>query len=256
MMPADLQRAIDRAREILRQSRHAVAFTGAGISTPSGIPDFRSKGSGLWEKYNPMETASLTVFRRDPSRYWDWKRPLMLGSWNAQPNPAHYALAQLESAGLLKAVITQNIDGLHQRAGSKKVLEVHGTIDSMTCPACRQQFPSLQFKADLEQPGGIPKCPRDSAILKPDVVLFEEALPAQTWDEAEKQAELADVMIVVGSSLEVYPAAYLPGVAAGHGAKIILANLTPTYLDDDAAVLLPADVAQTLPALADGLASA
>jgi NAD-dependent deacetylase len=253
MISAGLQKSIDRARGILSQARHGVAFTGAGISTPSGIPDFRSKGTGMWEKYNPMETASLTVFRNDPKRYWDWKRPLMLGAWDAQPNPAHYALARLESIGLLKAVITQNIDGLHQRAGSKTVLEVHGTIDTMTCPTCQRQYPSLQFRLALEQPVGFPLCPQDNTILKPDVVLFEESLPMKTWKLAEEHSDAADVMIVVGSSLEVYPAAYLPGVAAGHGAKIIVANLSPTYIDDDAAVLLPADVAEILPALVEGL---
>jgi NAD-dependent deacetylase len=253
MIAADLQRSIERARDIVSKSRHCVAFTGAGISTPSGIPDFRSKGTGMWEKYNPMETASLSVFRNDPKRFWDWKRPMMLGAWNAQPNPAHYALARLEAAGLLKAVITQNIDGLHQRAGSKTVLEVHGSIETMTCPACKQQYPSLQFKLALEQPGGIPKCPQDGTILKPDVVLFEESLPMKTWKLAEEHAGAADVMIVVGSSLEVYPASYLPGVAAGHGAKIILANLSPTYIDSEANVLLPANVAETLPALVDGM---
>lgn len=253
MIAADLQRSIERARDIVSKSSHCVAFTGAGISTPSGIPDFRSKGTGMWEKYNPMETASLSVFRSDPQRFWDWKRPMMLGSWNAQPNPAHYALARLEAAGLLKAVITQNIDGLHQRAGSKTVLEVHGSIETMTCPACKQQYPSMQFKPTLEQPGGIPKCPQDGTILKPDVVLFEESLPMKTWQLAEEHADAADVMIVVGSSLEVYPASYLPGVAAGHGARIILANLSPTYIDSDANVLLPANVAETLPALVEGL---
>lgn len=254
MIPLELQKSIERARDILSKARHAVAFTGAGISTPSGIPDFRSKGCGMWEKYSPMETASLTAFRHDPTRYWDWKRPLMLGSWNAQPNPAHYALARLEAAGLLKAVITQNIDGLHQRAGSKTVLEVHGTIETMTCPACKQQYPSLQFRPALEQPGGIPKCPQDGTILKPDVVLFEESLPLKTWKLAEEHSGAADVMFVVGSSLEVYPAGYLPGIAAGHGAKVIIANLSPTYMDSEAQVLLPADVAETLPVLVEGIA--
>ena len=248
-----MEGAISRAREILRGARHAVAFTGAGISTPSGIPDFRSKGTGVWERFDPMETASLTAFRNTPRKYWDWKRPLMLGAWAAQPNPAHFALARLETAGILKAVITQNIDGLHQRAGSKTVLEVHGTIETMTCPSCHRQFPSLQLKTELEQPEGIPHCPSDGTILKPDVVLFEEALPPQVWKAAEAHTGLADVMIVVGSSLEVYPAAYLPAVAAGHGARLIIANLTSTYLDDEAAVLLPADVAMVLPAILEGL---
>lgn len=244
--------AVGRAREILKNSQHAVAFTGAGISTPSGIPDFRSKNTGMWERYNPMETASLTTFRNNPQRFWDWKRPLMLGIWAAQPNPAHIALARLEQAGILKAVITQNIDGLHQRAGSRAVYEVHGTIETMHCPRCRRRWPSLDFKPVLEQEGAMPRCPDDQTILKPDVVLFEEALPQKTWQESEAHCDRADAMLVVGSSLEVYPAGYLPGLAAGHGARVIVANLSPTYIDSDAAVLLPYDVSLALPALLDG----
>jgi NAD-dependent deacetylase len=249
MSLAGLEDSITRARSILRAARYAVAFTGAGISTPSGIPDFRSKESGMWERFNPMETASLTTFRNHPERFWNWKRPLMLNSWQAQPNPAHLALARLEAAGILKAVITQNIDGLHQRAGSKTVLEVHGSIDKMTCPRCKKHFVSMAFKAILEQPGGIPTCPDDHAILKPDVVLFEEPLPADVWRAAENHARAADVLLVVGSSLEVYPAAYLPQLAVENGARTIIANLSATFLDSNAEVLLPADVALSLPAI-------
>jgi NAD-dependent deacetylase len=245
--------AVSRAREILRGARHAVAFTGAGISTPSGIPDFRSKNSGMWERFNPMETASLTTFRTNPQRFWDWKRPLMLQMWAAQPNPAHLALASLESCGLLKAVITQNIDGLHQRAGSAAVFEVHGTINTLHCPHCRRRWPSLEFKPVLEIEGAMPLCPADHTVLKPDVVLFEEPLPQRVWEDAEAHCDRADVMLVVGSSLEVYPAGYLPGIAAGHDARVIVANLSSTYIDANAAVLLPYDVALALPAIVENL---
>jgi NAD-dependent deacetylase len=248
-----LEEAVARAQSILRAGRYVVAFTGAGISTPSGIPDFRSKGSGMWERYNPMETASLTTFRHDHQRFWDWKRPLMLNSWQAQPNPAHQTLSALEAKGILKAVITQNIDGLHQRAGSKTVLEVHGSIETMTCLRCKNHFISRDFRTVLEQPGGIPTCPNDGAILKPDVVLFEEALPQDVWLQAQAHAQSADVLLIVGSSLEVYPAAYLPEMAVENGAKTIIANLSSTFLDSQAEVLLPADVALSLPAIAIGL---
>jgi NAD-dependent deacetylase len=253
MTPPGFTEAVNRAREILRNARHAVAFTGAGISTPSGIPDFRSKNTGMWEHDNPMETASLTIFRSNPQRFWDWKRPLMLRMWAAQPNPAHLALASLERAGILKAVITQNIDGLHQRAGSQQVFEVHGTIETIHCPHCQRRWPSLDFKTILEEDGAMPRCPKDQTVLKPDVVLFEEALPQHVWQESEAHCVRADVMLVVGSSLEVYPAGYIPGFAAGHGASVIVANLSPTYVDPDAAVLLPYDVAVTLPAIAENL---
>ena len=253
MDQASFELAVQRAREIISRARYLVAFTGAGISTPSGIPDFRSKNSGLWERYNPMETASLTTFRTDPRRFWDWKRPLMLQMCAAQPNPAHLALAALEAAGRLKAVITQNIDGLHQRAGSQVVYELHGTITTIHCPHCRRRWPSLEFKSELEKENAIPRCPHDHTILKPDVVLFEEALPPAAWRDAETHCRQADAIIVAGSSLEVFPAGHLPAIAAENGAQVILANLSPTYIDPQAAVLLPHDVAQALPALVETL---
>ena len=250
MSLAGLEEQIESARSILRAARRLVAFSGAGISTPSGIPDFRSKGSGLWERDDPLQTASLTTFRTNPTRFWNWKRPLMLQAWNAQPNPAHRALARMEADGLLKTVITQNIDGLHQRAGSRHVLELHGSIETMTCPLCRRHFKSIDFKPVLEE-GGIPLCPAGHAVLKPDVVLFEETLPPAVWRQAEEEAGLADVVLVAGSSLSVYPAAYLPEAAAARGSRLIIANFTPTHLDGLAAVLLPGDVAEILPALLD-----
>jgi len=250
MISLEIQQRIDYAREIIRQARHLVAFTGAGISTPSGIPDFRSKGSGLWEQYDPMEVASLTTFRNHPERFWEWKRPLMLKIWDAQPNPAHQALARLEANGRVRAVITQNIDGLHQRAGSQNVLELHGSIESMSCPGCARKYPSLQFRPLLEQGRDFPRCPVCQRILKPEVVLFEEMLPRGTWQAAEEHCARADVILVAGSSLEVWPAAQLPEMAVSHGASLILVNLSPTYLDTRAEVLLPLDVSEAIPQLA------
>lgn len=249
MIPPELQQKIAQARHLIQQAKYLVAFTGAGISTPSGIPDFRTKGSGLWEKYDPMEVASLTTFRFNPRAFWDWKRPLMLQAWDAQPNPAHTALASLEAQGRLKAVVTQNIDGLHQRAGSKEVLELHGTIETMTCPGCRRRFRTRDFERVLLE-GGIPHCPHGDEILKPDVVLFEEMLPQDVWRKAEKHCARADVVLVTGSSLEVWPAANLPDMAASNGARIILANLSPTFLDSRAEIILPLNVAESLPLLA------
>lgn len=245
--------ALNKAAELLRNSRHAVAFTGAGISTPSGIPDFRSQGSGLWEKDNPMEVASLGVFQSRPERFYGWLKPLLHGIWNAQPNPAHLALAQLEQAGILKALITQNIDDLHQRAGSQNIYEVHGSLRSVTCPNCRETFPSNRFREKLETATsireGMPRCPTCSRVLKPGITLFGEMLPEDTWMEAEAHCRQADVVLVVGSSLEVWPAASLPQLAVANGARLVIANLSPTPLDRRADVLLPADVAETLPDL-------
>ncbi len=250
MIPAGEQEKIEQARRIVQSAAYLVAFTGAGISTPSGIPDFRSKGTGLWERYDPMEVASLTTFRTAPARFWDWKRTLMRQVWQSQPNPAHYALAKLESQARLKAVITQNIDGLHQRAGSQTVLELHGTIETMTCPSCRRQAPSSQYRALIESGDEMPRCKTCGAVMKPDVVLFEESLPPRTWRAAEKHCASADVILVVGSSLEVWPAATLPEFAVSNGARLIIANLSPTFLDGRAEVLLPYNVAETLPLLA------
>jgi NAD-dependent deacetylase len=249
MMSIDLQQKIDRARNLIQHANALVAFTGAGISTPSGIPDFRSKGTGLWEQNDPMEVASLTTFRHHPERFWGWKRPLMCQIWKSSPNPAHLALAQLEMNGQLKAIVTQNIDGLHQRAGSRNVFELHGTIESMTCTTCRSKYASLEFKSQLEDEQ-IPHCPKCGVILKPDVVLFEEMLPQDVWRAAEKYCLRADIMLVVGSSLEVWPAANLPDMAASNGARVIVVNLSPTFLDARAEVVLPMDVAVALPMLA------
>jgi NAD-dependent deacetylase len=244
--------ALEKAAGMLRSARHAVAFTGAGISTPSGIPDFRSQGSGLWEKFDPMEVASLRVFQTHPERFYDWLRPLLQGIWAARPNPAHLALAQLETAGILKAVITQNIDDLHQQGGSASVYEVHGSLRGMTCPRCRSSRPSFDFRQALE-PGpsgdGLPHCPDCGQVLKPDITLFGEMLPAEAWAKAEQHCQQADVMLVIGSSLEVWPAAALPEMAVEHGAKLIINNLSATHLDGHAHALLQFDVAETLPEL-------
>ena len=241
---------IQKAGSLLRSSQHAVVLTGAGISTPSGIPDFRSQGSGLWSKDNPLEVASLTAFRRRPERFFAWLRPLAAKIASARPNPAHEALADLEKAGLIKAVITQNIDGLHQAAGSQAVLELHGSTKSLTCLSCHRSYLIGQFRDEFLGQGKLPYCPNCGKLLKPDIVLFEEMLPASIWEQAEAHCWQADVMLVVGSSLEVAPAGRLPWTALEHGAQLIILNLTPTYLDAHASLVFHADAAEILPQLA------
>ncbi len=245
--------ALPAAAQLLAASRRAVAFTGAGISTPSGIPDFRSAGSGLWSRFDPMQTASLSTFRDNPARFYDWLRPLLNQIWAAGPNPAHTALAELEQRRLLSAVLTQNIDGLHQRAGSKEVLEIHGSLETMTCLHCHTTLPALQFKTALTQPNGLPRCPRCARVLKPDIVLFEELLPGDVWAAAEFYCQAADLVLVVGSSLEVSPANLLPQLALQHGARLMLINATSTALDASADVLLQGNAAEILPALVQAL---
>lgn len=247
------EQTIQAAADYLRGACHAVAFTGAGISTPSGIPDFRSRDSGLWQKSDPMKVASLTSFRHTPEVFFDWLRPLAQQIDRAQPNPAHLALAQMEQAGILKAVITQNIDGLHQRAGSRHVVELHGSLAALTCANCRKDYPLEAYRAAFLQDGAIPHCPRCRQILKPGIILFEEMLPPEAWAAAEQHCQRADVVLVAGSSLEVMPAASLPFTAAENGAAILINNFTPTFLDRQAALLLPGDVADVLPRIGQSL---
>lgn len=241
---------IQRAAEILAASQYAVALTGAGHSTPSGIPDFRSPGSGLWEQADPMEVASIYGFRRNPQAFYDWIRPLAKQMMEAQPNPAHVALAALERAGVIKAIITQNIDELHHKAGSQRVLELHGSVRTATCTRCRKKVPSAKLWPAFVASGELPRCPTCSGLLKPDVVLFGELLPMGVLLEAQSQAERCDVMLVAGSSLEVYPAAELPTRATEHGAELILVNYQPTQMDGRAAVVIHDDVAVILSQIA------
>jgi NAD-dependent deacetylase len=243
---------IQRAAELIRQARSAVVFTGAGISTPSGIPDFRSAGSGLWTHDDPMEVASLTSFRRTPQKFYNWINPLVRTMSEAKPNPAHLALAQLEKAGLIKAVITQNIDALHRKAGSRTVIEVHGSMDTFTCPACRTAYLSDTF-LEVMLSGGIPTCPKCGKVVKPDIVLYEELLPQEAWAAAEFYAQTCDLMLVVGSSLETFPAAGLPYDALQNHARLIINSLSPTTLDAQADIVLRADTLQVLPSIAQAL---
>ena len=246
MIPAIVQSAIQQAGELIRSAHHTVVLTGAGISTPSGIPDFRSQGTGLWTKDDPMKVASLSAFRYRPEVFFNWLRPLAQKMWQAKPNAAHLGLAELEKAGAIQAVITQNIDGLHQVAGSRNVLEVHGSARTATCKVCRKQYSAEQFRDEFLA-GGIPHCPECGGTLKPDIVLFEEMLPVDVWQQAERHCSQADVMLVVGSALEVVPAAGLPYTAVVKGASLIINTLSSTYLDPQAAILLPFDVVEIVP---------
>jgi NAD-dependent deacetylase len=242
---------IQEAARLLRRARRTVALTGAGISTPSGIPDFRTPDSGLWERADPMVVASLDGFRANPLSFYEWVKPLARTMRSAQPNPAHFALAQLEAMGLLSAVITQNIDMLHTRAGSQRVLEVHGHLREATCIACYKVLPASGLLEGWLERGELPRCPACGQAMKPNVILFGEQLPTSIFIEAKLAARQCDLMIVAGSSLEVFPVADLPCLAVGCGAKLILVNREPTCMDDQAAVVIRDDVARALPALVE-----
>ncbi len=241
---------VRQAAELLQRSRAAIALTGAGISTPSGIPDFRSAGSGLWENADPLEVASLASFRYHPERFYAWVRPLVARLHAAQPNSAHHALAELEAAGRLRLVITQNIDELHRRAGSQRVIEIHGNVREAVCGQCHRSTPGRPILEKFLEDGLVPHCEACGGVLKPNVILMGEQLPVALLHEAYAAARGCDVLLVAGSSLEVMPAAELPLEAVMHGARLIIVNLDPTYLDDRADVLIHADVAEILPQIA------
>jgi NAD-dependent deacetylase len=237
-----------RLAELIRESSCTVALTGAGISVPSGIPDFRTPGEGLWEKVDPMEVAHIDAFRRDPARFWSFYRPRLGSLGDVEPNGAHEALAELERRGLLVAVITQNIDQLHHKAGSERVIEVHGSIRTSSCQSCGAEFPLGEVE-DLFDDEGVARCPDCEGPVKPDVVLFGELLPADAIAEAEALAGRADLMLCVGSSLEVYPVAGLPSVTMGAGGKLAIVTKGPTPFDPDAAVRMDGDVVADLEAV-------
>jgi NAD-dependent deacetylase len=241
--------AIEDAAELVRKAKRAVVLSGAGISTPSGIPDFRSEGTGLWSRDEPLEVASLTTFRVAPERFFEWFRSLAGQIFYANANAAHLALAQLEEAGHVKTIITQNIDALHQKAGSKCVIETHGTMKTLTCTRCYKKFEAESYLESFITAGKIPTC-SCNGILKPDVILFGEQLPHSAWIQAQRAARQCDLMLVAGSSLEVLPVAGLPMQALDRGAHLIIINNTPTYVNVRADVVIMDDVASTIPEIA------
>lgn len=237
---------IKQASAWIKDAETVVAFTGAGISTRSGIPDFRSPHSGLWENADPMRVASLSGFRKNPQAFFDWVRPLVVAKRNAKPNPAHIALVDLENNGKLKTVITQNTDSLHLRAGNSNVIELHGHMRTATCIYCFQKYDNEPFIDAYLADGTITKCEKCGGTLKPDVILFEEQLPYAAVQAAKEAARSADVMLVIGTSLEVAPASDIPVLAQRNGAKVIIINQeAPLMARPDLLVL--GDCADILP---------
>lgn len=242
---------ISLAAKLIKNSHRTVVLTGAGISTPSGIPDFRTPGIGLWTRVEPMDVASLTAFRHNPDRFYEWLHPLAVRMLAAQPNPAHFALARLQEAGYISTIITQNIDGLHSRAGAQDVLEVHGSLNTLTCTNCYHQVSSAAIIDDYVEHCSIPHCPQCGSILKPDVILYEEQLPVKTWLKAEQASKSCDLMLIAGTSLEVMPSAKLPIQALDHGAKLVIVNNAATFVDVRAEVVIRADIAEILPQISN-----
>jgi NAD-dependent deacetylase len=245
----------DELAGLLLEAERAVVLTGAGISVPSGIPDFRSPGTGMWEGVDPMEVAHIDAWRHDPDRFWSFYGARFASLVEKRPNRAHDVVAELERDRHVRGVITQNIDRLHRAAGSDRLLEIHGSIESSVCPQCRGRTGIDDVVALLAANDGAPECPACVAPLKPDVVLFGELLPADVMAEAEQLALEADLMICVGSSLTVHPAAGLPQLTLRSGGSLAIVTESPTPLDDDAAIKLGGDVVAELDALALALRS-
>jgi NAD-dependent deacetylase len=245
-------REVERLAELLGQSRRAVALTGAGVSVPSGIPDFRTPEKGLWANVDPMEVAHIDVFERDPERFWSYYRPRFSTLGDKQPNRAHAALAELERRGLIEGVITQNIDRLHRAAGSENVIEVHGSIETSSCTRCAMAF-ELEEVDDLFDGRGVAICSSCGGAIKPDVVLFGELLAESTMARATELAERADLMLCVGSSLVVHPVAGLPQLTLGRGGRLAIVSKGETPYDSVAELRLEGEVDEELDALVAAL---
>jgi NAD-dependent deacetylase len=243
---------VRRLVQLVRTRQPCVVLTGAGISTESGIPDFRSP-TGLWAEYNPMEYATIAAFRRDPVKVWEFYAPRFEALTRAEPNDGHRALAELEARGLVRAVITQNIDALHERAGSREVVEVHGSIRDAECLACGGRAPLAEVVALLRD-GPAPPCPQCGDILKPGVVMFGELLPEREIEHAFELAVQAALLLVVGSSLEVHPVAGLPDATLAAGGELAIVNRGETPYDRHASLKIDAGAGETLAALAAALA--
>jgi NAD-dependent deacetylase len=249
--PEPLREKIEFAADLFRNAKRAVVLTGAGISTPSGIPDFRSEGTGLWSRDEPLEVASLNTFRTHPEKFYTWFRHLASQIFEAKPNAAHYALAELEKNNRLHAIITQNIDMLHQKAGSENIIEMHGTLNTLSCTQCFNKYDHHDYLPAFVEYGEIPHCPTCNAILKPDVILFGEQLPQKAWFNAQHEARKCDLIMVAGSSLEVLPVAGLPLQAVDRGAHLIIINQLQTYLNVRADVTIAENVADIIPAIVE-----
>ncbi|MDP8255496.1 MAG: NAD-dependent deacylase [Candidatus Alcyoniella australis] len=243
--------SVKRAARLLSGSHHVIALTGAGISTDSGIPDFRSPG-GLWDRFNPMEYATIEAFSNNPAKVYQMIKELHLIVERARPNPGHLALARLEQMGMLKAVITQNIDNLHQDAGNKKVIEFHGNGSRLICLNCQKTYGREDYEESLES-DELPMC-SCGAVLKPDVVFFGEPIPVEASMLSQHEAQNCDCIMVIGTSATVAPASHIPFIAKRAGAAIVEFNTTRTALTDSLADLfVQGSSSETLAAVADRL---
>ncbi len=240
---------IESLTRLIQDSNNIVVFTGAGVSTESGVPDFRSPG-GVWDRFDPNE-MTYQKFLSSPqsrSKYWELYHECWREFQGAEPNPAHLAVADLEKRGKLSAVITQNIDELHQKAGNSpgKVLELHGTMWKVRCLKCEAPYPWDEAFRILEQGETVENCPHCGGLLKPATISFGQQLPLQTLEEAQQHTRSCDLFISIGSSLVVYPAAFLPEMAKEAGATLVIINREPTPFDSIADLVIHGQAGQIL----------
>jgi NAD-dependent deacetylase len=247
-VPPTASREAAMLASLLEESGCTVVLTGAGVSVPSGIPDFRSPGTGIWEKVDPFEVATIDAFHRDTRTFWEFYRPRFEMLEEKRPNPAHEVIAELERRGLVEAVVTQNVDRLHRRAGSERVIEVHGSIGSSSCTVCGASWPLAEVEGLFDE-DGVATCTGCMGKVKPDVVLFGELLPEAAMNEARALASRAELMLCVGSSLEVYPVAGLPELTISAGGKLAVLTKGPTPYDGEADVRMHGDVVEELTAV-------
>ncbi len=247
----ELEILTDKVADLIINAGRIVVFTGAGISTESGIPDFRSPG-GLWSRFDPEDFTYQKFVSSPETRRKQWRMfREKFQTGEIEPNPAHYAIAEMDRLGKLDCVITQNVDNLHQEAGvpDGKVFELHGTLWWVICLSCGRRYPFEQIKTRVDKGEEMPDCEACHGILNPDVVLFGEALTEEVLKEAISHACDSNLFIVIGSTLIIYPAAYMPGYATSAGAKLVIINLSPTPMDHQASVLIGAKAGETMSAI-------
>lgn len=256
MNKKDFDYLADKVAALILEANRVVVFTGAGVSTESGIPDFRSPG-GIWTKFDPDDFTIQKFMSSERTRRMQWQM-MAEGSLlkDAAPNQAHHAVAELEKLGKLTCVITQNIDNLHQKAGNSpdKVFELHGNMKFVRCMGCDKRFPIDDILQRLPEEE-IPDCHFCHGILKPDAVFFGESLPQKALNDATHHSRNCDLFIVIGSTLVVYPAAYMPMYAVESGAKLVIINLSPTPMDSQATALITSKAGEAMTRIVDGVKS-
>ncbi|MHA1111655.1 MAG: SIR2 family NAD-dependent protein deacylase [Promethearchaeota archaeon] len=245
-----LNQKITSVAQLLLDAQYAIILTGAGISTESGIPDFRGR-SGIWKEFNPILYGNIETLKSNPNFFWKLAKRIAPTLLKATPNPGHDALVELEEMGKIRCIITQNIDGLHQQAGSKVVFEVHGSLRNFTCMECEANYTQEEIVPKIFK--GIPKCENCGGFLKPNVVLFGDSLPLDQIENSQAAALEADLILVAGSALEVFPVNKLPQVVVNHGGKLVIINDEPTWLDDHAEIVIHEKTGKTLPKIVEEL---